>query len=149
MIEEATFAAGCFWGVEAAFRKLTGVTDTAVGYVGGRSVNPSYEEVCTGRTGHAESVRVMYDPDIISYDTLLDVFWNIHDPCSRNRQGPDVGSQYRSVIFYHSDDQKDRAMESRRRIERGNICGSGGVATEVAPVSAFYRAEEYHQRYRE
>lgn len=149
MVEEATFSAGCFWGVEAAFRKLAGVVDTAVGYTGGHTANPSYEEVCTGRTGHAESVRVIYDPNIIPYDTLLDVFWKMHDPCSRDRQGPDVGSQYRSAIFYHGEDQRDRAIASRRRLEASDACGSDGVATEVVAISTFYRAEDYHQRYHE
>ena len=149
MADEATFAAGCFWGVEAAFRKRNGVVDTTVGYAGGHSVDPSYEEVCTGMTGHAESVRVVYDPDIISYDALLEVFWGIHDPCSRDRQGPDVGSQYRSAVFYHSEAQKNRAFASLRRLQSRKICGSGEVATQVVPISNFYRAEEYHQRYHE
>ena len=149
MVEEATFAAGCFWGVEAAFRKLHGVVETAVGYAGGHVSNPSYEEVCTGVTGHAESVRIVYDSGVISYEELLDTFWNVHDPCSRDGQGPDVGSQYRSVIFYHNEAQKVRSIASRSRLNGQGLCGTREVSTEIRPVSDFYAAEEYHQRYHE
>ena len=140
MIEEATFAAGCFWGVEAAFRRLTGVTDTAVGYVGGRSVNPSYEDVCTGGTGHAESVRVIFDSDVISYDTLLDVFWKIHDPTQLNRQGPDIGSQYKSVIFYHDEKQKDSAEKSKENLQKSGRFNKP-IATVIEKEKNFYKAD--------
>ncbi|UCE91309.1 MAG: peptide-methionine (S)-S-oxide reductase MsrA [Methanobacteriota archaeon] len=149
MAEEATFAAGCFWGVEASFRKLRGVIDTSVGYAGGHTENPSYEQVCTGKTGHAESVRVLFDTQLITYADLLDVFWKMHDPCSRDRQGPDVGSQYRSAIFYHDEVQRDEAFASRDRLDKGGVCGAKGVVTEIVPLSCFYVAEEYHQRYHE
>jgi peptide-methionine (S)-S-oxide reductase len=149
MVEVATFAAGCFWGVEAAFRRLRGVTDTVVGYTGGHTEGPSYEDVCTGKTGHAESVMVSFDPNVISYNDLLNVFWRIHDPCSRDRQGPDVGSQYRSAIFFHNDAQRDEAIASRDSLDRRKACGASGVATEIAPLTQFYPAEEYHQRYHE
>ena len=149
MTEEAVLAAGCFWGVEATFRKLRGVIDTSVGYAGGHTVDPSYEEVCTGRTGHAESVRVLFDSRIITYRELLDAFWKMHDPCSRDRQGPDVGSQYRSAIFYQNETQRDEAVASKNRLERDGVCGARGIATEIALLSSFYVAEEYHQRYHE
>lgn len=142
----ATFGAGCFWGVEEAFRKLEGVTDTAVGYEGGTLENPSYEEVCTDRTGHAEVVQVEYDPERIRFDDLLDVFWSAHDPTQLNRQGPDVGAQYRSVIFYHSPEQRDSAEASKRRLAASGRF-SGPIVTEVVPAQTFYRAEEYHQQY--
>lgn len=146
--EKATFGAGCFWGVEVAFRKVPGVTATAAGYLGGTLANPSYEDVCTGRTGHAEVVEVTYDPAKVGYEDLLNVFWAGHDPTTLNRQGPDRGTQYRSAIFYHNDAQKKAALESR---ERWNASGrfSGPIVTEITPSSAFYRAEEYHQRYLE
>lgn len=137
--ETATFAAGCFWGVEEAFRNLKGVIETEVGYTGGKTENPTYEEVCSDKTGHAEAVKVTYDPDKISYQGLLKVFWEIHDPTQLNRQGPDVGSQYRSVIFYHTPEQKKLAEESKENIE--------GTVTEIVPAGPFYRAEEYHQKY--
>lgn len=149
MVEVATFAAGCFWGVEAAFRGLRGVIDTVVGYAGGHTEDPSYEAVCTGKTGHAESVRVLFNPNIISYSDLLDVFWRIHDPCSRDRQGPDIGSQYRSAIFYHNDAQRGEAIASRDGLDRRKTCGASGVVTEIAPLVQFYPAEECHQRYHE
>lgn len=149
MVEEATFAAGCFWGVEAAFRKLRGVIETTVGYAGGHTSNPSYEEVCTGATGHAESVTIVYNPGVISYEELLDTFWSIHDPCSRDQQGPDVGSQYRAVIFYHNEAQKVKSIASRDRLKGQGLCGTQEVATEIRPASGFYPAEEYHQRYHE
>ena len=135
----ATFAAGCFWGVEAAFRTLPGVLDVIVGYTGGTTENPTYEEVCTGRTGHAEAVRVEYDPEKIMYEELLTFFFTIHDPTTRNRQGPDIGSQYRSAIFFHTPEQE---AEARLFIK-------GKIVTEVEPAGPFYKAEEYHQRYHE
>jgi peptide-methionine (S)-S-oxide reductase len=142
----ATFGAGCFWGVEVAFRQTKGVTGTAVGYAGGTLENPSYKDVCTGRTGHAEVVQVEYDPEVISYDALLDVFWNAHDPTQRNRQGPDVGTQYRSVIFYHTPEQQAAADKSKQE-QQGRYRRE--IATEIVPFEAFYRAEEYHQQYLE
>ncbi len=147
-LEKATFGAGCFWGVEVAFRKVPGVTATAAGYLGGTLANPSYEDVCTGRTGHAEVVEVTYDPSKVTYEDLLQVFWTSHDPTTLNRQGPDRGTQYRSAIFYHNDSQKTAASASK---ERWNASGrfSGPIVTEITPASAFYRAEEYHQRYLE
>jgi len=147
-LKKATFAAGCFWGVEAAFRTLDGVVSTLVGYTGGITLNPSYREVCTGRTGHAEAVQVTYNPDRIPYQELLDAFWNMHDPTQRNRQGPDVGSQYRSAIFYHDDEQRRAAERSKRELQRsGHV--NGEVVTEIVPADDFYPAEEYHQRYHE
>jgi peptide-methionine (S)-S-oxide reductase len=148
-VEQAIFAAGCFWGMEAAYRRLPGVVFTEVGYCGGDVATPSYEEVCSGTTGHAESVRVLYDPRMTSYDVLLDLFWNIHDPCSFDRQGSDVGSQYRSVVFYLTRDQKDKATDAKDRLERSGRCGNAKVATKIEPASRFYRAEEYHQQYHE
>jgi peptide-methionine (S)-S-oxide reductase len=145
---KATFGAGCFWGVEVAFRQVEGVVATAVGYEGGSYQNPSYQDVCTGHTGHAEVVEVTYDPARASYDDLLDVFWTHHDPTTLNRQGPDHGTQYRSAIFYHDDAQRIAAEASK---ERWNQSGRfrGPIVTEIGPASTFYRAEEYHQRYLE
>jgi len=148
MTEKATFAAGCFWGVEASFRKIKGVKGVTVGYTGGKTSKPTYEEVCTDRTGHAESVLVEYDPDTVTYDKLLDAFWDMHDPTTKNRQGPDFGSQYRSAIFYHSEDQKEKALASRESLQRSGKY-SKPVVTEIVPASEFYPAEEYHQRYYE
>jgi len=145
---EAAFGAGCFWGVEAAFRKVKGVITTEVGYMGGTSKNPAYEEVCSGGTGHAETVRLEYDPDTVSYEDLLNYFWHIHDPGSLNRQGPDIGSQYRSVIFYYTPEQKRAAEASKRELEASGKVKMP-VVTEIAPAGEFYRAEEYHQRYHE
>jgi peptide-methionine (S)-S-oxide reductase len=145
---EATFAAGCFWGVEAAFRQVQGVLETAVGYSGGHYDNPSYKDVCTGKTGHAEVVRVKFDPERVSYDELLDVFWSEHNPTTKNRQGWDVGTQYRSAIFYHDDEQKALATESRDRLEASGKYRKP-IVTEITQVSEFYPAEEYHQRYLE
>ncbi|HEX5274381.1 MAG TPA: peptide-methionine (S)-S-oxide reductase MsrA [Candidatus Rubrimentiphilum sp.] len=142
--ETAVFAAGCFWGVEAAFRQLPGVLEVTSGYTGGRTVAPSYQDVCSGQTGHAEAVEIIYDPQQISYDTLLDAFWKIHDPTTPNRQGPDVGTQYRSAIFTHGDEQQRLAEASRAR-EQGKL--SKPVVTEIAPAGDFYPAEDYHQRY--
>lgn len=142
----ATFGAGCFWGVEEAFRQLPGVLSTAVGYMGGTLENPSYEDVCTDRTGHAEVVQIEFDPAKISYEQLLNVFWETHDPTTRNRQGPDVGAQYRSAIFYHSPEQRQIAEHSKQ------VLGGSGrfkspIVTEIAPAQTFWRAEDYHQQY--
>lgn len=138
------FGAGCFWGVEAAFRKVEGVTKTEVGYSGGHVENPTYEDVCTDSTGHAEVVRVEFDPDRVSYDDLLDVFWISHDPSQLNRQGPDIGTQYRSVVFFHDDEQERIAVESK---ERAQECHPRKIVTTIEPAREFYRAEEYHQQY--
>ena len=145
-MEKATFAAGCFWGIETAYRKLEGVLDVAVGYEGGSTENPSYQDVCTGQTGHAEVVEVDYDPEKVSYDELLDVFWKIHDPTTLNRQGPDIGTQYRSAIFFHSEDQKKKA-ELSKSSKQGAGTYPDGIVTEITPHQTFHRAEEYHQRY--
>ncbi len=147
-MEKATFAAGCFWGVEAAFRQVQGVTATAVGYTGGSLPNPTYEDVCSDTTGHAEAVQVEYDPAQVSYDELLDVFWANHDPTTRNRQGPDVGSQYRSAVFFHTPEQQRAAQASKERLEESGRF-KRPIVTEITPASEFYRAEEYHQRYLE
>jgi len=145
-LETATFAAGCFWGVEESFRQLDGVESTAVGYTGGHLENPTYEDVCTGTTGHAEAVEVVFDPSVISFEDLLAVFWKSHDPTTSNRQGPDVGSQYRSAIFFHQPEQEAVAEASKERLEAGGQPG-GPVVTEITPASTFWRAEEYHQKY--
>jgi peptide-methionine (S)-S-oxide reductase len=142
--EKATFGAGCFWGVEVDFRNTPGVKGAAVGYMGGDVPNPTYEQVCTDRTGHAEVVQVEYDPAEISYETLLDTFWEAHDPTQLNRQGPDVGRQYRSAIFYHSPEQQEVALASKARVQAGS---AKPVVTEVEPAKEFWRAEEYHQQY--
>lgn len=146
--ELATFGAGCFWGVEVTFRQIEGVLDAAVGYSGGKTANPTYEEVCSDRTGHAEVVQVTFDPARVQYDRLLDVFFTSHDPTTLNRQGPDVGAQYRSAIFYHGDTQKAAAEAAR---ERWGASGRfrGPIVTEISPAQPFWRAEEYHQRYLE
>jgi len=144
----ATFAAGCFWGVEATFRQLPGVTATRVGYIGGKTTNPTYEEVCTDRTGHAEAVEVTYDPARVSYDDLLRVFWENHDPTQRNRQGPDVGAQYRSAIFYHDPEQEAAARASKERLDRSGA-HKRPIVTEIVPAPAFFEAEGYHQQYLE
>ena len=143
---KATFGAGCFWHVEDLFRKTKGVKSTKVGYTGGNLANPTYEEVCTDRTGHAEAVEVEYNPDEISYDELLDVFWNNHDPTTLNRQGPDIGNQYRSSIFYHDDNQKQIAEKSKEKLNSSGKF-SKEIVTEVVPSPEFYTAEEYHQKY--
>jgi peptide-methionine (S)-S-oxide reductase len=145
---KANFAAGCFWGVEAAFRQVEGVLDAAVGYSGGRLENPSYEDVCSGRTGHAETVEVEYDPSKVSYEQLLDVFWENHDPTTLNRQGPDVGEQYRSAIFFHTPEQQAAATASKEKLEKSGKY-KRPVVTQIQPASKFWRAEEYHQRYLE
>lgn len=143
---KATFAAGCFWHVEDLFRKTRGVRDARAGYIGGSLANPTYEEVCTGATGHAEAVQVDYDPAQVSFEDLLDVFWGNHDPTTLNRQGPDIGIQYRSAIFFHDLGQKEAAEKSRERLE-GSGRFRGPIVTEIVPAPAFYGAEEYHQRY--
>lgn len=147
-MEKATFAAGCFWGVEAALRQVKGVRSTAVGYIGGHTENPTYEQVCTDRTGHAEAVEVEFDPTQVSYDDLLNVFWENHDPTQLNRQGPDDGSQYRSAIFYHTPEQQAAAQRSKERLAAGGKYPRP-IVTEIVPAGAFCRAEEYHQQYLE
>ncbi len=144
--ETATFAAGCFWGVEAAFRALPGVTQTTVGYAGGSAEAPTYKQVCRGRTGHAEAVEVEYDPTAISYDDLLATFWSNHNPTTRNRQGWDIGSQYRSAIFFHGDDQRAAALASRDIHQHGL---KREIVTEILPAARFWPAEAYHQQYLE
>jgi peptide-methionine (S)-S-oxide reductase len=143
-LQRATFAAGCFWGIEASFREIEGVVSTSVGYTGGDTVDPTYEQVCSDRTGHAEAVDVWFNPALVSYEDLLNVFWSIHDPTSRNRQGWDFGSQYRSGIFFHDAEQEHRAIASREE-RQGRT--SRPIVTEIVPAPAFYAAEEYHQRY--
>jgi peptide-methionine (S)-S-oxide reductase len=145
-MEKATFGAGCFWGVEESFRQLPGVSETEVGYLGGRTNNPSYKDVCADETGHAEVVQVTYDPAKISYEQLLDVFWSAHDPTTLNRQGPDVGTQYRSAIFFHSPEQERMARASKEKAQASGKFRRP-VVTEITPASTFYRAEEYHQKY--
>ena len=143
---KATFAAGCFWHVEALFRQVKGVQDAAVGYIGGNLENPTYQQVCSDRTGHAEAVQVEYDPDQVTYEELLNVFWNNHNPTTLNQQGPDIGTQYRSAIFFHDDDQEKIAKTSKE-----NLTNSGKfektIVTEIVRAPAFYKAEDYHQRY--
>ena len=146
-METATFAAGCFWGVEAAFRRLPGVLSAAVGYTGGTRPSPTYEEVCADRTGHAEAVQIEYDPARLPYEELLATFWRIHDPTTPNRQGPDVGSQYRSAVFYHTPEQQAAAEASRDRLAQSGAYEGRPVVTEILPAATFWRAEEYHQRY--
>ena len=143
---KATFGAGCFWHVEDLFRKTKGVTSTKAGYTGGNLTNPTYEEVCTDKTGHAEAVEVEYDPNEISYEELLDVFWNSHDPTTLNRQGPDIGIQYRSSIFFHNESQKQDAQQSKERLDSSGKF-SKKIVTEIVPSPEFYKAEEYHQKY--
>lgn len=148
MIEKATFAGGCFWGVEVAFREIEGVLDARVGYTGGATKNPTYREVCSDTTGHAEAIEIDFDPSRVAYERLLEVFWEVHDPTTLNRQGPDVGTQYRSAIFTHSPEQEAAARASR---DRENASGRhrGPIVTEIAPAADFYPAEDYHQRYLE
>jgi peptide-methionine (S)-S-oxide reductase len=148
MQEIATFGAGCFWGVEAAFRRVPGVLDVAAGYSGGHTENPSYRDVCTDTTGHAEVVQVTFDPEKVSYEKLLDVFWSIHDPTQVNRQGPDYGTQYRTAIFFHSPEQEAKAKKSKEALEVSHKLRRP-IATEITPAGPFWRAEEYHQRYLE
>lgn len=147
-VQKATFGAGCFWGVEAAFRQIMGVVSTSVGYMGGTLNNPTYEDVCTDRTGHAEVVQVTYDPSQVSYDALLEVFWRIHDPTTLNRQGPDRGTQYRSVIFYHSPEQEAEAKASMERLQQSGRFRYD-IVTQIEPAKEFWMAEEYHQQYYE
>jgi len=143
-MQKATFAAGCFWGVEAAFQKIKGVRDTKVGYSGGRTKNPTYEKVCTNKTGHAEVIQITYDPKEVNYERLLEVFWEIHDPTQLNRQGPDVGTQYRSAIFYHNEEQKNIAEVSKSNQQQKY---DKKITTEISPIKDFYLAEKYHQKY--
>jgi peptide methionine sulfoxide reductase msrA/msrB len=145
-LADAAFAAGCFWGVEAAFRALPGVREAEVGYMGGHTDNPTYEQVCSGRTGHAETVHLRYDPNLTSYDELLDLFWAEHDPTTPNRQGPDIGTQYRSVIFTYTPEQKTLAEASKKKLDASRL-HARPVVTEIVPAPKFYRAEEYHQQY--
>jgi len=143
-MELATFAAGCFWHVEEAFRVIKGVVKTEAGYMGGRMKNPTYEDVCTDKTGHAEVVQLEFDPKIVSYNDLLKVFWGIHDPTQKNRQGPDEGTQYRSALLYHTPEQKNIAEQSLKEEQKKH---AQPIATEIVPAQAFYRAEDYHQKY--
>ena len=145
-MEKGTFAAGCFWGVEEAFRQVKGVVSTAVGYTGGSFKDPTYKDVCSGKTGHAEAVEIEYDPSRVSYEELLSVFWENHDPTTLNRQGPDIGAQYRSAIFFHTPEQRSAAVASKEKLQKSGRYRSP-IATEITPASQFYRAEEYHQQY--
>jgi len=142
---KATFAAGCFWGVESNFRRLPGVISATSGYIGGHTPDPTYQDVCTDRTGHAEAVEVEFDPAKISYDQLLDAFWSLHDPTTPNRQGPDVGTQYRSAIFYHDAEQEKAAIASRERAQKSGRFRRP-IVTEIVQAPKFFPAEEYHQR---
>ncbi len=144
----ATFGAGCFWGVEAEFRRVQGVKVTAVGYAGGDLQNPTYKDVCSDSTGHAEVVQVEYDPEAVSYDDLLNVFWENHDPTTLNRQGPDIGTQYRSVVFFHTPEQEVAARASKERLEKSGRF-KRPIVTQIEPAAEFWRAEEYHQQYLE
>jgi len=144
-LETATFAAGCFWGVEEAFRNLRGVKNTMVGYTGGRVASPSYEMVCSDRTGHAEAVQVKFNPKEVSFEKLLEVFWSSHDPTQLNRQGPDIGKQYRSAIFFHSKEQEQAAKKSKQELEKSGKLKK--IVTEIVPAGEFYKAEDYHQKY--
>ncbi len=148
MLKQATFGAGCFWGVEVTFRNTKGVKDALVGYMGGHVDNPTYEQVCTDRTGHAEVVHVTYDPEEVSFETLLDVFWEAHDPTQMNRQGPDVGTQYRSAIFVHDEEQRQIAERSKAALQESGKHGKP-IATTIEEAKTFWRGEEYHQRYLE
>jgi len=145
-MEKATFAAGCFWGVEESFSTVAGVVSTRVGYTGGNLESPGYQQVCTGSTGHAEAVEVLFDPAVISYEQLLEIFWQCHDPTQLNRQGPDFGSQYRSAIFYHSDAQRLLAEQSRHRLDSSGRYRRP-LVTEIVPADRFWEAEAYHQKY--
>jgi peptide-methionine (S)-S-oxide reductase len=147
-VQLATFGAGCFWGVEETFRRIPGVLSTQVGYLGGTLAHPTYEDVCADKTGHAEVVELTYDPSIVSYENLLRVFWDNHDPTTMNRQGSDIGTQYRSAIFYHSPEQKKSAEQSKEFLVQSHRFRTP-IVTEITPATAFYRAEEYHQRYLE
>lgn len=147
-MEKGTFAAGCFWGVESAFRKVKGVKSAICGYTGGTSKGPTYKEVCGGHTGHAEAVEVDFDQNEVSYGDLLNAFWSMHDPTTPNRQGPDIGSQYRSAIFFHDAEQEAQARASKEQLDKSGKLGRQ-IVTEITPASEFYRAEQYHQRYHE
>lgn len=144
----ATFAAGCFWGIEAKFRQVLGVVSTRVGYTAGTTINPDYKEVCTGETGHAEAIEISFEPDVISFSDLLDIFWKMHNPTTLNRQGPDIGSQYRSAIFYHDDQQKQQALISKQAMNESGYYPIP-IVTEITAATTFYPAEEYHQCYLE
>jgi len=144
---KATFGAGCFWHVEALFRQVKGVKSTTVGYLGGSLKDPTYEDVCSGQTGHAEVVQVEYDPNVISYGDLLTVFWNNHDPTTLNRQGPDVGDQYRSAVFFHDAEQEAVAKISKEKLQNSDKLKGRKIVTEIVPASSFYKAEDYHQQY--
>ncbi len=144
---KATFGAGCFWHVEALFQQVKGVKSTTVGYLGGSLKDPTYEDVCSGQTGHAEVVQIEYDPDVVSYDDLLTVFWNNHDATTLNRQGPDVGDQYRSAIFFHNAEQEATAKISKEKVQSSNKFQDRKIVTEIIPASQFYMAEDYHQQY--
>jgi peptide-methionine (S)-S-oxide reductase len=147
---KATFAAGCFWGVESLFRQVKGVKSTQVGYAGGTLENPTYEDVCSGGTGHAESIEIDYEPSVVSYEELLKIFWNNHNPTTINQQGPDIGEQYRSVVFFHSPEQEKVAKELMEKLQPVAIKQFGKkIVTEIVPAKTFFRAEEYHQRYLE
>lgn len=147
---KATFAAGCFWGVEELFRKVNGVTSTMVGYTGGSFENPTYEDVCSGKTGHAEAIQIEYDPSVVSYEELLMIFWGNHDPTTPNRQGPDIGEQYRSAVFFHNHEQEAAAKATKEKLQEAAMKRFGkNIITEIKPVSTFYKAEEYHQQYLE
>ena len=147
-MQKATFGAGCFWGVEAAFRKVSGVISTSVGYLGGSLKNPTYEDVCSGSTGHAEAVQVEYDPALVSYEDLLNVFWATHNPTTLNRQGPDIGTQYRSAIFFHDPQQQAAAIASKQKLQASGK-HKNPIVTEITPATEFYAAENYHQQYLE
>ena len=146
MSQSATFGAGCFWGVEQAFRQIPGVVDAACGYMGGRTENPTYEQVCSKQTGHAEVVQVEFDPQVVTFDQLLEAFWRMHDPTTLNRQGPDVGDQYRSAVFTHSDEQQAAAAASKESADASGRF-SNSIVTQIVPAGTFWRAEEYHQQY--
>jgi peptide-methionine (S)-S-oxide reductase len=144
--DTATFAAGCFWGVQAEFDKVKGVVQTTVGYTGGKTEKPTYKDVCSDQTGHAEAVQVVYDPTVVTYEQLLDKFWSMHDPTTLNRQGPDFGSQYRSAIFFHSPEQQAAALAVKEKLEKAHRFPRP-IVTQIAPAASFWPAEEYHQKY--
>jgi peptide-methionine (S)-S-oxide reductase len=146
-MENATFAAGCFWGVEETFRRLEGVKSTAVGYIGGNTKNPTYEQVCRGDTNHAEGVQIEFDPEKISYQKLLNIFWDNHNPTTPNRQGPDIGTQYRSAVFYHSEAQKEAAEKSKEEHSKEGKWAGRQIVTQIVPAAEFWMAEDYHQQY--
>jgi len=146
-LQLATFAAGCFWGVEESFQNIKGVKSTVVGYTGGWFKNPTYRDVCTGKTGHAEAIQVQFDPNEVSYEDLVGVFWAIHNPTTKNRQGPDIGSQYRSMIAYHTPEQGLAAKKSKEDLENSGKLNGRRIVTEILPASPFYKAEQYHQKY--